>query len=32
MLARSNIDVIEHYVDDKYFDKDKLIKNIAWVI
>lgn len=26
MLSRSDIDIIEQYVDDKYFDKDKLIK------
>ena len=26
MLSRSDIDIIEQFVDDKYFDKDKLIK------
>ena len=29
MLTRSHIDVIEQYVDDKYFDKDKLTKYLS---
>lgn len=29
MLARSDIDIIEQYVDGKYFDKDKLVKYLS---
>jgi len=29
MLKKSDIDVIEQYVDNKYFDKDKLIKYLS---